>query len=257
MKKKRPKNGPNKFGQRIKKLEKKVKELKRIDKMKDEFIDIVSHELKTPLIPIMGYVEIWEQGNLDEGLRKKSLEAVKKNAVRLKRIIDNILTISKVDADKLYTDFKPENIAKIVEECRQELQNFADEKGIQIEAKIPGNAILECDDFCMHEIIYNLLHNAIKFTPNKGKIIVDVEEYSGHLLLRIKDTGVGIPKQHLQKIFDRFYQVNTAHNREFGGTGLGLDICKTLVKKQHGNIWAESELGIGSTFFVRLPKKHG
>lgn len=252
-----PKPKAPSLAERVKLLEAEVEKNRKAEKLRDEFLDVISHELKTPLIPIMGYVDIWAEGGLDEDMKRKSLEVVKRNAKRLKDLIDDILLVSKIESGKLEFEFKPLALEEIARRVAEDLKTFSTEKKIQLAVEAqPNMPQVEADSQWMGQVIQNLVHNALKFTLNGGKITVKISAGTNKALVQVIDTGIGIEKKHMPHLFQKFYQVDSSATRQFGGTGLGLDICKSIVEKHCGRIWVESEVGMGSTFAFELPLKH-
>ena len=242
---------------RVKQLEAEVERFRQADKLRDEFLDVISHELKTPLIPIMGYIDIWAEGGLDEEMKKKSLEVVRRNAKRLKDLIDDILLVSKIESGKLEFDFRPLDLSEAARRVTEDLKTFASDKKIELTIDLEKDMPkAEVDSQWIGEVLQNLVHNAVKFTPNNGKVTVKILKKGGQARVQVIDTGIGIEKKHLSHLFRKFYQVDSSATRQFGGTGLGLDICKSIVEKHGGRVWVESEVGLGSTFSFEVPLIH-
>ncbi len=239
----------------LQKLQKAYEELQTLDKMKDEFISIVSHELKTPLISIKGYGELLYdeklRGRLDE--QKKSLEAIIRNADRLTRLIDSILFISKLHAGKIEFKFEPLNLEEIVMMCVSDFKGMMDKKQIIFEKDIPEISKVKGDKDRFIEVIANLLDNAVKFTPDSGKISIKAWDEAENVHFTVSDSGVGIPADIIPKLFTRFYQVDASTARKYGGAGLGLYITKNIIDAFKGKIWIESEVGKGTTVHILLP----
>jgi len=239
----------------LEKLQKAYEELQTLDKMKDEFISNVSHELKTPLISIKGYGELLYDeklgGRLDE--QKKSLEAIIRNADRLTRLIDSILFITRFQTGKIDFHIEPIEIEEIVQTCVEDLKNPMDRKRIIFEKEVSGVSRLRGDKDRFVEVIGNLLDNAIKFTRVGGKIAIKAWDEAENVHITISDNGIGIPEDIIPKLFTRFYQVDASTSRKYGGTGLGLYITKTIVDALGGKIWIESEVGKGTTVHLLIP----
>lgn len=239
----------------LEKLQKAYEELQTLDKMKDEFISNVSHELKTPLISIKGYGELLYDeklgGRLDE--QKKSLEAIIRNADRLTRLINSILFITRIQAGKIELRFEPIEVDGIVKICLEDLKNPMDRKRINFEKEVSGVSRLRGDKDRFVEVISNLLDNAIKFTRVDGKIAIKAWDEGEFVHITVSDNGIGIPENIIPKLFTRFYQVDASTSRKYGGTGLGLYITKTIVDASGGKIWIESEFGKGTTVHLLIP----
>jgi signal transduction histidine kinase len=230
--------------------------LKDLDKIKSNFLNIVSHELKTPLTAIFAYLDILKdtEKDLTED-QKKSFEAVKRNSDQLKGIINNILEISRIEAGKfelVITEINPiDKIQKIV----QNLKPLAERKGVSLVHKSEKEFTnMETDEQRFEEIFNNLISNAVKFTE-KGSITIKAKKQEKEALFSVADTGGGIPKEKIHELFQKFYQVDASLSRKFGGTGLGLSITKQLIELQGGRIWVESQVGKGTTFYFTLPLK--
>lgn len=239
----------------LQKLQSAYEELQILDKMKDEFISNVSHELKTPLISIKGYGELLYDEKLD-GLsdsQKKSLEAIIRNADRLTRLIDSILFISKLHAGKIEFHFESLNLDEIVQVSIGDFKRMMDKKQIIFEKDIPEISRVKGDKDRFIEVITNLLDNAVKFTTEGGKISIKAWDEAENVHFTVSDSGIGIPADIIPKLFTRFYQVDASTARKYGGTGLGLYITKNIIDAFNGKIWIDSEIGKGTTVHVLLP----
>lgn len=243
----------------LKKLEQAYEELKTLDKVKDEFISNVSHELKTPLISIKGYGELLydeKLGVLSEE-QKKSLDAIIRNSDRLTRLINSILFITKLQAGKIDFQFSPLEVNEVVNNCIDDFKRMLDTKNIALEKEINGISRIMADKDRFIEVISNLLDNAIKFTHEGGKILIKAWNEENKVHITVKDNGIGIPEDIIPKLFSRFYQVDASPVRKYGGTGLGLYITKNIVEAFNGEIWIESEVGKGTTVHLLLPAEKG
>jgi len=233
--------------------------LKELDQMKDDFVSSVTHELRSPLTAIKGYVNFMlegRSGNLTEK-QQEFLTIVKSNTARLGRFIDDILDLAKFEAGRMDLHKEPTSIKSAAEEIVQLLRPLADEKKINLSIEAPETLPdILADPDKIRQIITNLVGNALKFTPDNGCITVRVQEQPKELLVSISDTGIGIPEEAKDKIFSKFEQVKGVRQRTKGpkGTGLGLAIAKGIVEGHGGKIWVESKLDKGSTFFFTLPK---
>ncbi len=233
------------------------KELKSLDKMKDEFLSNVSHELKTPLVSIKGFSEVMQgemYGPLNEQ-QKKAMDAVIRNSERLGRLINSILylTIQKSGKDKYA--IHPVNITDIIGNALIDISPQINSKELTIENNTPSDLpLIKGDADKLTQVFINLLENATKFTPNGGKIIVAAFEDNENIHITVNDTGIGISADVISNLFERFYQVDASTTRKYGGTGIGLYISKLIVEVHKGKMWAEGEEGVGATFHVLLPK---
>ncbi len=235
-------------------LEKSYNELKELDRLKSDIVAIVSHELRTPLTSIKGYVELVLDGTMGAitETQRKCLEIANENIDRLKRLIDNMLDLSKIEHGELEMNTKPTNLKDIVENAVNTLKPLADEKNINIIYKI-NDIIINCDKDRITQVLTNLIENAIKFSPINEKVVIEAFKEGNSVHIKVIDNGPGIPKKDLDRIFDRFYQVDSPAKRIKGGSGLGLAVCKSIIEAHGGVIWVESELGKGSIFHIILP----
>ena len=229
-------------------------ELKELDNLKSELIAIVSHELRTPLTSIKGYVELVLDGTMGaiNDSQRKCLQVADDNIVRLRRLIESMLDLSKIERGELEMYREKVNICEIVGDVIQYLKPLATEKNIKLNKSVK-KITLEADKDRITQVLTNLIENAIKFSPANESILVNGTLEDEGLHLKVTDHGAGIPKKDMEKVFDRFYQVDSSTKRKKGGSGLGLAVCKSIVEAHGGSIWVESELGKGSTFHIILP----
>lgn len=240
-----------------KELERKNKELQKIDEMKSDFVSTVSHELRTPLSTMKEFTSIVLDGipgdlNKDQ---KEYLKIVKGNIERLARLISDLLDISKIESGKLELKKKFTNIIELVEQVLLTLNVQAKEGQISMKTDIKGALPdLYIDPDKITQIFVNLIGNAIKFTPENGSITVEVKDIGDFLECSVIDTGKGIAKEDMGKLFSKFQQFDREPGSGAKGTGLGLAICKKLIEMHGGEVWAESKVGQGSQFSFTLPK---
>lgn len=228
-----------------------ITDIKRLENLRSQFVANVSHELKTPLTSIKGFSETLRYVN-DEKTRIKFLDIINEEAERLTRLINDILSLSSLEQNR---ELKVEEI-DTVEEIRRicdMLHQMAVAKSIELTLTASGNPILMGDRDNFNQMVINLVDNAIKYTEPNGKVKVRIEKSGGNLILSVKDTGIGIPEEHLPRLFERFYRVDKSRDRAKGGTGLGLAIVKHIVMSMKGEIKVESEIGRGTTFIVSIP----
>ncbi|MDP2217320.1 MAG: PAS domain S-box protein [Methanolobus sp.] len=231
-------------------------ELKSLDRMKDEFLSNVSHEFKTPLTSIQGYSQLISDGTLGSvnDQQKKAVDTVMRNSERLRKLVDSLLYISRAQAGKLTYSFSMVPITSIIDNSIQDLALQAEKKDITFEKNLREDLpLIRGDRDKLVDVIVNLLDNAIKFTPTGGKVEVGAFVDNDKIHVYVRDSGIGIPADKIPNLFGRFYQVDSSIKRRYGGTGLGLYICKMIVEDHKGKIWVESEEGKGSTFHVLLP----
>jgi signal transduction histidine kinase len=225
------------------------------DKLKSAFLATMSHELRTPLNSIIGFTGIIQQemvGPLNPE-QKKQLGMVRDSSSHLLNLINDVLDLSKIEAGQMKTLLEPIDLRASIEKCVCTIQPQAEKKGLATEVEItPGLGTITSDQRRVEQIILNLLSNAIKFT-GKGKVRVECKMDEGNVIVRVIDTGIGIKKEDVDKLFRPFRQIDTNITRKFEGTGLGLSICKRLLELLGGKIWVESEFGKGSTFVFTLP----
>jgi signal transduction histidine kinase/GGDEF domain-containing protein len=245
-------------------LEMANEELRKVDAMKSEFVSVASHELRTPLAAIKNAIQLilsGKTGEINEN-QMKFLSMAERNINRLTNILNNLLNLSKIESGKIELKFEQVSLKSIIELTVTSLKPQADGKSIAIEANLPDDLPpVYVDEDKIEQVLTNLIGNAIKFTPEQGNIRVIanpfMEEREGGLsrkiAISVSDSGIGIPGEHLNSIFEKFFQVEGSLHRSAGGTGLGLAITRGLVEAHHGKIWVESEVGKGSTFTFTLP----
>jgi signal transduction histidine kinase len=236
-------------------LERLNEQLREANKAKSEFLANMSHELRTPMNAILGFVEMLLDdlyGDVPENLREP-LQDVQLNGKHLLNLINDVLDLSKIEAGRMELSIGEYSVQDVVDAVCTALQSLALEKGLAFAAGVQPGIPLACGDgMRITQCLMNLAGNALKFT-REGRVDVWVEQRDGRLLYRVSDTGIGIPQDQLENVFGEFRQVDAAITREFGGTGLGLNITKKIVEMHGGRIWVESELGRGSTFSFEIP----
>lgn len=234
-----------------------VTAFREVERMKTDFVANVSHELRTPLTSIKGFVETLLDGALDEpDTARHFLEIINDETERLNRLISDLLSLSKIEAKQMEANKEMLNLAKIINNTVSILYPQASEKNLKLEATIhPSLPDIEADEDMVGQILINLVDNAIKYTPEGGKVLVTALGEDNMAKISVADTGIGIPRESIPRLFERFYRVDKARSREMGGTGLGLAIVKHILEIHHGRIEVESTVGKGSTFTVYLPIK--
>lgn len=230
-----------------------VTDIRKLENMRSQFVANVSHELKTPLTSIMGFAETLRYVE-DEKNKEKFLDIINDEAERLTRLINDILTLSDIENLKEVKRDKID-VNKVVEDICYLMKNSADKKNIEISIKESNVKYIIGDSDKFKQMIINLVDNAIKYTENGGKVTIGTELEDNKNIIWVQDTGVGIPKEHIDRLFERFYRVDKARSRAQGGTGLGLAIVKHIVLGFDGTINVESEVGKGSKFIITLPQK--
>ncbi len=237
-----------------------VTEFRRLEEIKSDFVANVSHELRTPLTALKGYVEtMLDAPDLDETRRRRFLEVMERNIDRLIRIVNDLLVLS--EAERKGTPWhrweeqtERVDLGEVVSEAVGALRSSMEAKRIELTLDMPqgGGPSLEGDRFLLVEMVINLLENAVKYTPEGGEVKITVRQRDGACELGVEDTGIGIPREHLPRIFERFYRVDKTRSRAEGGTGLGLSIVKHIALLHGGDVRVESRLGEGSAFWVTL-----
>jgi len=227
-------------------------QLKMLDHMKSEFINIAAHELRTPLAILMGYATVLEE-ELPPG-QQPYVSNISRNALRLRALIDDILNLKVLESGIPVLAQDKIDLHQVVESIRQDLALQADEKKLQLNVKIPLDfPEMTADRQKLDLILVNLFHNAVKFTPSSGSITVWAEANGSHATISVQNSGSIIPKEKQSQIFDRFYQVEATLTREHGGAGLGLAIVRGMVQVCGGSIRVESSEEAGTTFTFTMP----
>ena len=239
-------------------LKKSNKRLKELDKLKDDFVSIASHELRTPMTVINNYSSILASetfGTINKKQRR-FIEKILNNTKRLIGMVNDLLDVSKLEANKMNFDLKKFNIAQETAEIVEDMEPLFGEKPVNIEYNnitSKKRIYVNADPEKTHQVLINLLGNAFKFTPKKGTVTLSLSLKEEFVQISVKDTGIGIPKKHMDEIFEKFSQAHETLKRDYEGTGLGLAIVKKLIKGMGGEIWAQSTEGKGSTFSFTLP----
>ncbi len=239
------------------KLKISLKELEEIDMKKDQFISIAAHELKTPLTSIHGFSQLLQNRKVADDLDKrgKYLKIMDHETKRLSRLVTDILDLSRIDLGTIKLALEKTDLDKMMEDIKREMEIQIKAKGLKSEFLIERNLpAVTTDREKLTEVVINLINNAVKYTP-KGSITVKVFREKDDIRFTVKDTGIGISKENHEKIFERFYQVDSSYSRKAGGTGLGLALCKEFITMLGGKIWMNSEPDKGSEFHLSLPAK--
>jgi two-component system phosphate regulon sensor histidine kinase PhoR len=230
-------------------------ELRRLERVRQDFVANVSHEFKTPLTAIQGFAETLLAGALDDPKNnRRFLEIIRDHAARLARLTDDLLKLARIEAGKLEIEFSPVNIIQLIERCAETALLRATQKQIALEIDVPpGLPPMRGDASLLREVLQNLLDNAIQYSSPGGRIRVTAAAGPREAVITVEDTGIGIPLADQERIFERFYRVDAARSREAGGTGLGLSIARHIVEAHGGRISVESEVGVGSKFSFSIP----
>lgn len=233
-----------------------VTDFVELDRMKSDFISIVSHELKTPLTSIKGFVRLLSAGRVGPVNEKQLhyLEIVDQQTEALTQLINDLLDLSRIESGIIEVKEEPVSMRDVVREVVQGLENMAREKAVGLKEDLPDDMpLVRGDAYRLMQVFTNIVHNAIKFTPPGGEVRIGGFWDTERCAVTVADNGMGIPAQDLERIFDKFYQVDSSSTRQQSGTGLGLCISRQLVTAHKGEITVESEIGKGSTFTVFLP----
>jgi len=232
-----------------------ITDLRKLERVRRDFVANVSHEFKTPLTAIQGFAETLLAGAMDDPQhRVRFLQIILEHSRRLARLTDDLLELSKMDADRLALEVDRLSASQLVQSCVETTQRVANEKHLRFSINLPQCLPdVAADRRRIAEVLQNLLDNAIQYTPAGGEIVVSASAGGQEVTFTVSDTGIGIPQVDQPRIFERFYRVDVARSREVGGTGLGLSIAKHLVEAHGGRIWVESEVGRGSQFHFTVP----
>jgi two-component system, OmpR family, phosphate regulon sensor histidine kinase PhoR len=232
-----------------------ITDLRKLERVRRDFVANVSHEFRTPLTAIQGFAETLIGGAIDDPQnRGRFLGIILEHARRLAHLTEDLLRLSQMDAEQLEMEIRPVSVAQLVESCYETAQRRATEKRLSLSVQVPSQLPdVAADNRRIQEVLQNLLENAIQYTPSGGSIVLSAACRNDEVVFTVSDTGIGIPQADQPRIFERFYRVDVARSREAGGTGLGLSIAKHLVEAHNGRIWVESDLGAGSKFHFAIP----
>jgi two-component system, OmpR family, phosphate regulon sensor histidine kinase PhoR len=230
--------------------------LKQLENTRQEFVANVSHELRTPLSLIKGFVETLLDGaKSDPELATRFLQTIEKHTDRLTYLIEDLLTISRLESGQIVMNLQRVSLHEHIERVREDLQSRAQEKQVAVENQIPAALCAQADADRLHQVLFNLVENAIKYGRQAGRVTIGAKSTGDKKVqIWVQDDGPGIPPESKERVFERFYRVDRARSRESGGTGLGLAIVKHIVQAHGGEVWIKSDLGVGSTFFFTLPE---
>jgi PAS domain S-box-containing protein len=228
--------------------------LQQLERMRSEFLAMVSHDLHTPLTAIKGSMEVLANEGVGIELSRELLGIAQKNTDRLFRMVSDILDLARIEAGRFELRREPFDLVVGLRGTIERLRRLAKDRETTLTLHAAeGLPMVQADGMRMDQVFTNLLGNALKFTPPGGQITVTAGQQGPDLLVEIRDSGVGIPPEHLERVFERFYRVPLPDGERVEGTGLGLSICKAIVEEHGGRIWAESVVGQGSTFSFTLP----
>ncbi len=231
-----------------------VTELRRLERVRQDFVANVSHEFKTPLTAIQGFAETLLAGALEDPRNnRRFLEIIRDHAARLASLTNDLLKLARIEAGKLEVELVPVGLLELIERCAETTLLKSSRKQIAFEVDVPpGLPAVRGDAGLLREVLQNLLDNAVQYTPAGGRIKVSATAGVREASVTVEDTGIGIPLADQERIFERFYRVDEGRSRDVGGTGLGLSIAKHIVEAHGGRLWVESEVGHGSKFSFSL-----
>lgn len=231
-----------------------ITQVRKLEDMRSEFVSNVTHELKTPLTSIQGFVETLKNGAVsDPAVAEKFLDIIDIETDRLCTLINDIMALSEIEGYKQDNERQTFGLLDLAKEVRSMLENSAEEKGITIEIMIDQDCRLDANRNRIKQLLINLIDNAIKYNKHGGYVTVFTAQQGNRVEIHVKDTGIGVPNEHKDRIFERFYRVDKGRSREMGGTGLGLSIVKHIAQLYGGNVRVESQEGMGSDFIITLP----
>ena len=230
-------------------------EIERVEKTRRDFIANVSHELRTPLTSIQGYAETLLEGDGMPGHQREFLEIIRKNAMRMGRLTEDLLVLARVESGEQAFNLQYTMPQELLDDAVQTFQELAASRGVELSVINTSSSAVLVDRYAIHQVLSNLIDNALKYGDQGSKILLGAGETEEGVQFYVRDFGAGIPSEHLPRLFERFYRVDKARSRESGGTGLGLAIAKHVVRAHSGSIRAESELNHGSTFYFVLPRQ--
>jgi signal transduction histidine kinase len=224
------------------------------NRQKDEFVSIVSHELRTPINAILGWTSMLQDHLLDEEGTKRALQSITDNANRQVRLVEDLLDFSRLQSGRMKLEFEDVDLSEVMRRVGESMFPVAKAAGLQLEMSPLPSAVVRGDARRLEQVFLNLLGNAVKFTPEQGRVGVEVMTDGEHVEIRVSDTGPGIDPEFVPHLFEAFSQAGETSGRRYGGVGLGLSIAKELVEAHNGRIAAESAgVGRGATFLVTLP----
>ncbi|GAA4456437.1 ATP-binding protein [Nibrella saemangeumensis] len=237
--------------------QKEIEELKRLELFRREFLADVSHELKTPIFAAQGFIHTLIDGAIDdENVRDKFLAKAAKSLDGLDALVKDLVALSQLETGELKMHFERVDLHQVIAEALEQLEKKAQTKGttLRIKTDRPGSYWVKADPQRIHQVMINLLENAIKYGNDNGKVLVTLEEDKKQVLVSVKDDGPGIPPEHLSRIFERFYRVDKSRSKERGGTGLGLAIVKHILNAHRSKVSVMSKVDRGTTFSFKLEK---
>jgi two-component system phosphate regulon sensor histidine kinase PhoR len=232
-----------------------VTELRRLEKIRKDFVGNVSHELRTPITAIRGYAETLQSGAIrDPKAAPAMVDIILRQALRLSELVEDLLELSRLESKEFRVTRNPIVLGKAVRRATEAVRPRAEARGTALAVKVPRRLVVLADSRGLEQVLLNLIENAVKYIPPGGSVGVSARAVGPSVEIAVRDNGPGIEDKHLPRLFERFYRVDKGRSRDMGGTGLGLSIVKHLVTAMGGEVRVESTLGEGSTFFVTLPR---
>ena len=231
-----------------------ISDLRRIDRVRRDFVANVSHELRTPLTAVRGYVEALMEEPAESPQRKKFLEVIDRHTGRMERLVRDLLRLARLDGLQEAADLHPIEVATLFRSVSTDLSERIDRQRLRVDINVdPGAEIIEADATKMHDALRNLMENAVNYSPEGGRIELGARVADARVLLTVADHGPGVPEADLERVFERFYRVDKSRTRDPGGTGLGLSIVRHLVELHGGRVRAENRKNAGAVFTISLP----
>jgi two-component system, OmpR family, phosphate regulon sensor histidine kinase PhoR len=226
----------------------------QVERMRSDFVANASHELRTPLTTLSGFIETMQGAAAnDEKARGTFLKVMKAQADRMSNLIDDLLSLSRIELDEHIVPEATVNLVSVVKQSQNLLQTMIAEAGCSVDIKLPEQLLVRGDANQLAQVVHNLIENAVKYSGEGKQVSVTGTQESATTLLSIRDNGPGIAAHHIPRLTERFYRVNVQDSRTRGGTGLGLAICKHIINRHRGRLIIESEVGHGSNFSIQLP----
>ncbi len=231
-----------------------ITKVRKLEHLRTEFVSNVTHELKTPITSIRGFVETLKNGAINKpDVSVRFLDIIDIEAERLHELINDILSLSEIESKLSDADLENISLSPIIEEVFGVMQNIANDKNILLKNNIAEKIFIKANRNRMKQLVLNLVDNAVKYNVRNGTVTVDAHKVAGKVIISVKDTGIGIPAEHQPRIFERFYRVDKGRSRDMGGTGLGLSIVKHIINLYNGDIKVNSKVGTGTEFIIQLP----
>lgn len=226
----------------------------QVERMRSDFVANASHELRTPLTTLSGFIETMQgAARQDENARREFLKVMKAQADRMSLLIDDLLSLSRIELDEHVAPGAKVNLTEIVRQTQNMLQSFVKDRACELVVNMPGELLVMGDPNQLGQVIHNLVENAVKYSGSGKRVVITGKADADMAILSVEDNGPGIAAYHIPRLTERFYRVNVQDSLTRGGTGLGLAICKHIINRHRGRLVIESDVGTGSKFLVHLP----